>query len=67
MGIASAVPTANAHTEPRVAHCVWPIKDRTPGGLGTQDEAVLARARENGVAILEANVGLLLAVRWARS
>lgn len=27
-----------------------------------QDEAVLARARENGVAILEANVGLLLAV-----
>ena len=27
-----------------------------------QDDAVLARARENGVAILEANVGLLLAV-----
>jgi hypothetical protein len=27
-----------------------------------QDEAVLARARENGVAIVEANVGLLLAV-----
>lgn len=27
-----------------------------------QDDAVLARARENGVAIVEANVGLLLAV-----
>ena len=28
----------------------------------SQDEAVLARARENGVAIVEANVGLLLSV-----
>eukprot|EP01046_Picozoa_sp_COSAG06_P032466 COSAG06_NODE_3246_length_5621_cov_7.646324_3_plen_226_part_00 len=28
----------------------------------TQDDAVVARARENGVAIVEANVGLLLAV-----
>ena len=44
-----------------------PSKTAPPAGLGAQDEAVLARARENGVAILEANVGLLLAVRWARS